>query len=246
MAVEPTTRRGIPASGPESGTPTESGESGTSTIPRRSLQEEVASRLRNEIVEGVWPPGSRLQERILCERYGVSRSPLREAFQVMAKEGLLELLPGRGAVVTRPTMTDAVEYAEIITALETLAIRSACERASDEQLEEIRRLHEEIRACNEQRDIERYFRLNNALHRAIVAASGNAALIAVHEGVQRHITRLQNLSGALEAEPDKSFHEHERFVQALLARDADRAAAALHDHLTSTAEKIKERIIASE
>src|SRR5690606_11768407 len=80
-------------------------------IPRRSLQEEVAARLRAEIVEGVWPPGTRLQERVLCERYGVSRSPLRETFQVMAKEGLLQLLPGRGAVVTRPTMTDAIENA---------------------------------------------------------------------------------------------------------------------------------------
>lgn len=215
-------------------------------IPRRSLQEEVAARLRAEIVEGVWPPGTRLQERVLCERYGVSRSPLRETFQVMAKEGLLQLLPGRGAVVTRPTMTDAIENAQVLTALEALAIRLACEHASDAELAKIRDLHEEMRACNRAHDINSYYELNNAVHRAIVAAGGNAALTSIHDGVQRHITRLQNLSGALEAEPDKSFHEHERFVQALLARDADRAAAALHDHLTSTAEKIKERIIASE
>ena len=104
-------------------------------IPRRSLQGEITARLRNEIVEGVWAPGSRLQERVLCERYGVSRSPLRETFQIMAKEGLLELLPGKGAVVTRPTMTDAVENAEVLIALEVLAIGLACERASEQQLE---------------------------------------------------------------------------------------------------------------
>src|SRR5690606_23640231 len=165
MAVEPTTRRGIPASGPESGTPTESGESGTSTIPRRSLQEEVAARLRAGIVEGVWPPGTRLQERVLCERYGVSRSPLRETFQVMAKEGLLQLLPGRGAVVTRPTMTDAIENAQVLTALEALAIRLACEHASDAELAKIRDLHEEMRACNRAHDINSYYELNNAVHR---------------------------------------------------------------------------------
>lgn len=221
-------------------------EESSSTIPRRSLQEEIASRLRNEIVEGVWAPGSRLQERVLCERYGVSRSPLRETFQIMAKEGLLELLPGRGAVVTRPTMTDALENAEILTALETLAIRLACERATDEQLEDIRQLHEKLKKCNEKHDIARYYKLNNAAHRAIVAASNNAALIAVHDGIQRHITRLQNLSGALEAVTDNSFTEHEDFVSALLARDADRASAALEAHLCSTVEKIKERIIASE
>lgn len=219
---------------------------GSSPIPRRSLQEEIASRLRSEIVEGVWPPGSRLQERVLCERYGVSRSPLRETFQVMAKEGLLELLPGRGAVVTRPTMTDALENAEVLTALEHLAIRLACERASDEQLDEIQQLHAQMRECNERHDIARYYELNNVVHRAIVAASNNAALIAVHDGVQRHITRLQNLSGALEAVTDNSFTEHEEFVEALLARDAERAGRSLQAHLASTVEKIKDRIIASE
>lgn len=230
----------------ESKTTGERDDESSSTIPRRSLQEEIASRLRSEIVEGVWAPGSRIQERILCERYGVSRSPLREAFQIMAKEGLLELLPGRGAVVTRPTMTDAIENAEVVTALEVLAITLACERASNEQLDEIRRLHEQLRKCNERHDISRYYRLNNAVHRAIVAASNNAALVAVHDGVQRHITRLQNLSGALEAVTDNSFTEHEEFVTALLVRDAEHAAAALRAHLASTGEKIKQRIVASE
>lgn len=222
------------------------GKAVSSTIPRRSLQDEIASRLRSEIVEGVWPPGSRLQERVLCERYGVSRSPLRETFQIMAKEGLLELLPGRGAVVTRPTMTDAVENAEVLTALESLAISLACRRASDQQLDHVRRLHAQMRECNEQHDIARYYELNNSVHRAIVAASNNAALIAVHDGVQRHITRLQNLSGALEAVTDNSFREHEEFVEALLARDAEKACRALESHLGSTVEKIKDRIIASE
>ncbi len=214
-------------------------------IPRRSLQEEVAARLRNEIVEGIWEPGSRLQERVLCERYGVSRSPLRETFQIMAKEGLLELLPGKGAVVTRPTMTDAVENAELVTALETTAIGLACERASDQQLKEIQDLHDRMRQCNEEQDIATYYELNNAVHRAIVAASGNAALISVHDNVQQHITRLQNLSGALEEITEASFSEHEEFVNALQKRDEEKATASLKAHLMFTVEKIKKRIITS-
>lgn len=215
-------------------------------IPRRPLQEEIAARLRAEIVDGLWAPGSRLQERVLCDRYGVSRSPLREAFQVMAKEGLLELLPGRGAVVTRPTAIDAVEHAEVLTALEVLAIELACAHASDEQLEQIRRLHESMRVSSARHDVTRYFELNNAVHRAIVAASGNAALVATHEGMQRFITRLQNLSGALEAVTDDSFEEHEEFITALMSRDAERAGRTLRAHLLSTVEKIKQRIAASQ
>lgn len=225
--------------------PLNSSQTDSSMIPRRSLQEEVAARLRNEIVEGIWAPGSRLQERVLCERYGVSRSPLRETFQIMAKEGLLELLPGKGAVVTRPTITDAAENAELLTALETLAIGLACERASEQQLQEISELHEQMRECSQQHDITSYYELNNAVHRAIVAASGNAALISVHDNVQRHITRLQNLSGALEAITDDSFMEHEEFVQGLLERNPDKATEALRVHLTYTVEKIKKRIITS-
>lgn len=229
---------------PAASIPLQSNES--NMIPRRSLNEDIAIRLRDEIVEGVWPPGTRLQERVLCERYGVSRSPLRETFQIMVKEGLLELVPGRGAIVTRPTLTDALEHAEVVTALETLAIGLACERATEQQLEEIINLHTEMQECNEQHDITSYYEVNNAVHRAIVAASGNAALISVHEHVQRHITRLQNLSDALEATTDASFTEHEEFISALQARDAEKATAALKAHLMSTIEKIKKRIITSD
>jgi DNA-binding GntR family transcriptional regulator len=211
-------------------------------IPRRSLQAEVVSRLREEIVEGIWEPGMRLQERVLCERYGVSRSPLREACRVIAAEGLLELQPNRGAVVTRPTMTDAVENMEIISALQTLAIRLACERASDQQLARIEELHSRMREYSERHEIVPFFGLNNDIHDAIVNASGNSALVSMHEHASRHITRLQKLSGAQEADPAISMAEHEAFINALLRRDAATASAAIETHLKTVTEQIRNRI----
>ena len=157
----------------------------------------------------------------------------------------MELLPGKGAVVTRPTMTDAVENAELIIALETLAIGLACERASEQQLKEIRKLHEQMRQCNHRHDITAYFELNNAVLAPLLQPAVNAALISVHVTTQRHITRLQNLSGALEAVSDESFLEHEEFITALQERNADKATGALKTHLASTLEKIKERIMSS-
>lgn len=215
-------------------------------IPRRSLQSEVVSRLREEIVEGIWEPGMRLQERVLCERYGVSRSPLREACRVIAAEGLLELQPNRGAVVTRPTMTDAVEYMEIIIVLQTLAIRRACEHASDEQLAEIEQIHKSMREYSERHEIVPFFELNNDIHDAIVNASGNSALVSMHEHAALHITRLQKLSGAREADPALAMAEHEAFVSALLRRDATTASAALDTHLNTVTEQIKTRISESQ
>jgi len=218
----------------------------TNIIPRRSLQAEVVSRLREEIVEGVWAPGMRLQERVLCERYGVSRSPLREACQVIASEGLLELQPNRGAVVTRPTLTDALENMEIITALQTLAIRRACKHASDEQLAQIERIHQQMQKCTERGEIVPFFELNNDIHRAIVNASGNSALVAMHDHAERHITRLQNLSGAREAAPSMAMAEHEGFIGALLRRDAQTASAALETHLNTVTREIERRIAESQ
>jgi len=76
-------------------------------IPRSRCRQAYSERLRQEIIEGVWKPGVRLQERILCERFGISRSPLRETFQVLASEGLLELLR-TGRAVSAPTLKDAL------------------------------------------------------------------------------------------------------------------------------------------
>jgi len=214
-------------------------------IPRRSLQSEVVSRLREEIVEGIWEPGMRLQERVLCERYGVSRSPLREACRVIAAEGLLELQPNRGAVVTRPTLTDAIEYMEIVEALQTAAIKKACEQASAEQLARIEKLHLQMRQASERKEIEPFFELNNEIHEAIVSASGNSALVSMHEHADRHITRLQNLSRAKEADPNLSMEEHEAFIGALLRRDGVTAAAAISKHLHTVTEEIRKRIAES-
>lgn len=210
-------------------------------IPRRSLQEEITSRLREEIIEGIWEPGTRLQERVLCERYGVSRPPLREAYRVVAAEGLLDLQPNRGAVVTRPTIVDALENMEIVVALQSQAIRLACERASDQQLATIKQLHAEMGESSDHHNMERFYELNTAIHHGIVKASGNSALVSMYEHAVRHITRFQTLEGALEADSKLSMNEHDLFVSALLQRDAPVATATLANHLNTVTELVRKR-----
>jgi DNA-binding GntR family transcriptional regulator len=149
-------------------------------------------------------------------------------------------------VVTRPTITDALENIVIVKALESLAIRFACERGSDAQLEEIAALHGRMHGHSDRNEIKPYFELNNMVHEAIVRASGNSALVAMHEHVDRHITRLQKLSGALEADPQISMQEHDKFINALLQRDKDAAEAALKEHLDTVTELITQRLAESE
>lgn len=199
-------------------------------IEPRSLQAEVLERLRDEIIRGVWKPGVRLQERILCERYGISRSPLREAYQVLAAEGLLLLLRNRGAVVTTPSFNDVMDAFTLLVSLETLGIELACSAASDVDLHAIKDKHRREIIAAAERDEDTAFRLNNELHRAVVEASHNCFLVEAHLIVSRQIVRVQNATGFLY--PDMPTDEHVAFIKPLLRRDKINAVKHLKRHLT--------------
>src|ERR1039457_6401638 len=107
----------------------------------RLLAAEVVERLRDMIIQGELAPGVKLNERVLCERLRTSRTPVREAIKYLASEGLVELLPNRGAIVTRITVTTVREMFVLLGALEPLAGELACVNASDADIAEIRALH---------------------------------------------------------------------------------------------------------
>lgn len=211
-------------------------------IPRQSLQAEVVARLRNEIIEGIWKPGSRLQERLMCERFGISRSPLREAYHVLATEGLLELSPSRGAVVTAPTLEDVLQHYVLLKALEILGIELACDHATEDDLDELEMLHRKMRRLGEKGDMEGLLKVNNDVHRAIVCASGNKPLTDTHQIISRHIIRLQHLDGAIEHSAEESFKEHDAFMTALLDRDKNAAVTAFRQHLSTVEENLRKRL----
>lgn len=209
-------------------------------IQTTSLQSEVLNRLRDEIIRGVWKPGDRLQEQLLTERYGVSRSPLREAYQVLATEGLLDLLRNRGAVVSTPTLADVLESHQLLVALETLGIELAAKQASDADLQAILARHEAENAAAAAGDEAQAFQLNNDLHRSIVVASHNRPLINAHLIVSRQIIRVQNVTGYLH--PDLPVHEHDAFIEPLMKRKAKPAVEGLRRHLATVEANLRRRL----
>jgi DNA-binding GntR family transcriptional regulator len=222
------------------------GSDSTTLIPRRSLQVGVLERLRQEIIEGVWKPGVRLQERILCERFGISRSPLRETFQVLASEGLLELLPNRGAVVSAPSLKDALDHFVLERSLELLGIELACEHAGDTELAHIAALHKNHRKLAIAKDKSAFIRCNNEIHRAIVCASGNSALMDAHLINSRQLIRIQNLHGMVEHSLLESWREHDAFIGSLLARDRTNAVARLSSHFDTIGDHLRARLHSKE
>jgi DNA-binding GntR family transcriptional regulator len=215
------------------------GAEATAALPRRranggrrpNLHETVVARLRDFIVEGALAPGARIAERQLCESLGVSRTPLREALKVLASEGLVELLPNRGARVARLDERDVEDMFQVMGALEALAGTLACAQMTEGELAEIAALHYEMLAQYTRRKLPEYFRLNQAIHAAIVAAARNPILAATYQSLAGRIRRARYLANLSEERWRNAVEEHEAILQALQARDGARLARLLEDHL---------------
>lgn len=215
----------------------------TRPIARASLHDELVARLRDLIVEGELAPGSRVPERALCERFAVSRTPLREALKVLASEGLLNLLPNRGAVVARLTPDDLDEMFPVMGALEALSGELACARITDEQIAEIRALHYQMVLHYARRELPQYFRLNQRIHELIMDAAGNSTLTRMYGSLAGRIRRARYVANMTRTRWDQAVEEHEAILDALSHRDSARLSRILRLHLQNKCETVKESLL---
>jgi DNA-binding GntR family transcriptional regulator len=200
-------------------------------ISRQVLHESVAARLRDLITEGALAPGMRLNERVLCEQLHISRTPLREAFKVLATEGLIVLLPNRGAQVLHMTRAEIEHTFAVMGALEGLSGELACRNITTAELDEIRDLQRQMAACHRRRDLSGYYRLNRAIHERINAAARNPVLTQVYRTVNARLHALRFRSNFDRAKWDAALDEHEQMVAALAARAGERMRRILVEHL---------------
>ena len=200
-------------------------------VARRVLHEAVADRLRELIIEGVLAPGAHLNERILCEQLQVSRTPLREAFRTLAGEGVIELMPNRGAVVAALSRADLEHAFELMTALEALAGELAAKRARPAEVKRIRGLQADMTTAHARRDLPAYYRLNRAIHALIVGLAGNPMLAESHARLNAKLQAVRFRSNLNREKWDAALAEHAAMVDALAARDGARLAALLRTHL---------------
>ena len=203
-----------------------------------TLAEALADRLREMIIEGDLQPGTRLNERALCDRLGASRTPLREAFRLLAAEHLVELQPNRGAQVVSLSDDDIRESFEVLGALEALAGELACRHISVDDVAEVKALTFEMLACHARRDLPAYYRINRLIHQRITRAAGNALLTQVYSNLNQRIENLRFRSNFDQLKWDKAAREHSEMVEALEARDGARLGAILRRHLQEKCEAV--------
>ena len=217
----------------------------------QSLHDEILTRLRDHIVEGNIPDGGRVPERQLCEMLGISRTPLREALKVLASEGLVELLPNRGARVRQLNERDLEELFDVMGGLEGLAGRLACENITETEIAEIERLHYEMYGFYLHRDMHGYFRLNQLIHQRILEASRNATLLSAYASFAGRIRRVR-YSANFARKHDRwgeAMREHEAILDALRRRAGSELSDILFKHLrnkrTAAIEHLKESAAAA-
>lgn len=200
-------------------------------IFRRPLHEDVIEQLRALIVQGELAPGARLNERVLCEQLAISRTPLREALKLLATEGLVELLPNRGAIVASLDADRLTDTLAVMGALEALAGELVCAHASDIAIADIRALHFEMLAMHARRDLAGYFRYNQLIHQRIVEASENPVLASTYRQLNTNVRRARYMANLSQERWDAAVREHEAILQALASRDAPRLKTLLAQHL---------------
>ena len=203
-----------------------------------TLPSSIAEQLRELIIEGELAPGSRLNERKLCDRMGVSRTPLREAFRLLESDRLVELHPNRGAHVVSLSENDIRESFELMGALEALSGELACGRITADEITEIKAITFEMLACHARRDLPAYYHLNRIIHDRINQAARNSQLTQTYATLNLRIQNLRFRSNFDDDKWNKAAHEHVEMVAALEARDGARLAAILRGHLTRKGEAV--------
>lgn len=204
------------------------------------LHEEVVSRVREMLLDGTIRPGSRIAERELCDRLHVSRTPLREALKVLAAEGLVVLLPNRGARAAKPTSRSLQDLFEVCEGLEAMAGELACQRISDGELKAIAELHAGMVAHYRAGDLAPYFRCNRLIHEAIVRAAGNATLTALYDSLAARIRNVRYLAPMPQDHWAVAIKEHEGILNALERRDGQSLAHILRHHLRVKRRQVEE------
>jgi len=189
-------------------------------IPRRALHDQVVARLREMLIEGRIEPGAKLNERELALRLQVSRTPLREAIKLLGAEGLVDLIPNRGAIAVKLTETDVQQAFEMLAGLEAMSGELAAQRISAAQLAELKALHYEMLACFERSDLSGYYRLNARIHMAINDAAGNPLLTKTYREINSRVQALRFRTNQNRTKWQQAVKEHEDMLQALETHDA--------------------------
>lgn len=204
----------------------------------------VRSRLADDIVEGILLPGMTLDETEIAERYGVSRTPVREAIRNLAATGLVEMRPHRSAIVTRPSLDQIRSMFEIMAELEALCASMAATHMTASEKDALLEIHRQLDSIRREGDPSRYHAANERFHAAIYAGSHNDYLVEITLATRVRLSPFRRVQFVNAGRLSQSYSEHEAIVVAVVAGDRSGAADEMRAHIM-TVEIAYEKFAAS-
>lgn len=199
--------------------------------------DELRDVLEEEILTGFWRPGRRLEEVNLAERFGVSRTPIREALLQLAANGLIEYRPRRGAVVVEIGPRQLMEMFDVMAELESMCARLAARRVTDEALEQIAAAHDACAKAAAEKDINEYYATNEVFHARIREASQNEFLVEQATSLQKRLKPYRRMQLRARDRIRASLEEHKQIADAIAAGDAALAAEEMRAHVALMGER---------
>lgn len=194
-----------------------------------TLREKIVESIRDAIINGDLPSGTRVAEPELAERFGISRTPIREAFRQLESEGFLTVVPRKGAVVATLSAKDVAEFYDLKAVLEGYAARLAAERLSDRDLQRMETLNRQIEAAAAKKEWRRITPFHNEFHDIFLSAAGNERLRTLVNQLVAQFQRYRmhlSMSGRIE----RLIEQHNEIIDAFRAKDASRAEAVVHSN----------------
>ncbi|MBI5445265.1 MAG: GntR family transcriptional regulator [Deltaproteobacteria bacterium] len=204
-----------------------------------SLKERVIRELRHAITQGEYPPGAHLTEAALCERFQVSRTPVREALNQLEMEGFLKIIPAAGARVVELSLQQAVDIYDVLVVLEGAACRLACDHITDDEIRKLDEYNFVFEKASETTNSELLFQANYQFHWLITEATQNSYLIDVRANFRRLVDQLGRLFP--QEIPDQlviSVLEHRQIIDALKVRNAALSEFLMREHLEGAKKRL--------
>lgn len=212
----------------------------------RPLRDVVVDNIRQAIISGEFPAGMRLMELQLAEEMGVSRTPVREAIRKMELEGLVVMIPRRGAYVADISIKDINEVYEIRTALDVLAAGLAAERIDDDEIKEMKQLLDADKPLVAAKDYPKIIENDTAFHDVIYKASRNKRCMNIISNLREQITAIRGRSMPYPGRLETMLKEHENIYEAIAQRSVDKAQKAVRTHMENAERTLLKVIEANE
>ena len=204
----------------------------TTPIPNSgNLSNSLFHQLRTDILQGKLKPGEKLTEQRVCQEYVVSRTPVREAFQKLENDGLIETIPNRGAFVVGVSDRDISDMYELRRAYEELAVRWAIERITDEEFEQLKEAYEFMEFYTMKKDIPKMLNINMQFHQLIYNAAHNRMLLHTLTNFQVYTKQRRGEKTYADNYLEEVLAEHQEIFQAFVDCDAEAGATAVSRHL---------------